>query len=39
MFALIRSAANDVREGRDRDAAPKIERARSFLAAGNFRER
>ena len=37
MVSLIRSAANDVREGRDADAAPKIARARSLIAAANAR--
>jgi hypothetical protein len=38
MVFLIRSAVNDVREGRDQDAAPKIAKARSFLAASNSRK-
>lgn len=38
MVFLIRSAATDVREGRDRDAAPKIAKARSLLAASNLRK-
>jgi hypothetical protein len=33
MVSLIRSAANDTRDGRDRDATAKIARARSLLAA------
>lgn len=37
MVTLIRSAATDVREGRDRDAAPKIATVRRVLAASNLR--
>ncbi len=36
MVSLIRSAANDAREGRDRDAAAKIAKARSLLAASDL---
>lgn len=36
MVSLIRSAANDTREGRDHDAAAKIAKARSLLAASNL---
>ena len=35
MVFLIRSAASDVRKGRDGDAAPKIARARVLLAASH----
>ena len=38
MMTLIRSAANDVREGRDQEAAPKIAKARVLLAASNSRK-
>jgi hypothetical protein len=38
MVTLIRSAVNDVREGRDQDAAPKIAKARILLAASNSRK-
>jgi hypothetical protein len=38
MVTLIRSAANDVREGRDQEAAPKIAKARALLAASNSRK-
>jgi hypothetical protein len=38
MISLIRSAANDTREGRDQEAATKIAKARSLLAAGNRRQ-
>jgi len=38
MASLIRSAANDTREGRDRDAAAEIAKARSLLAASNPRQ-
>jgi hypothetical protein len=37
MVSLIRSAVNDTRNGRDRDAAAKIAKARSLLAASNLR--
>jgi hypothetical protein len=35
MASLIRSATNDSRQGRDRDAATKIDTVQSLLAAGN----
>jgi hypothetical protein len=35
MVSLIRSAENDVREGREREAAMDIARARTLLAATN----
>ncbi len=38
MVTLIRSAVNDVREGREADAAPKIAKARNLLAASNLRK-
>ena len=38
MVSLIRSAVNDVREGRDQVAAPKIAKVRSLLAASNSRK-
>ena len=38
MVTLIRSAVNDVREGRDQEAAPKIAKARILLAATNSRK-
>jgi hypothetical protein len=38
MVALIRSAVNDVREGRDQGAAPKIAKARILLAASDSRK-
>jgi hypothetical protein len=37
MVSLIRSAVKDTREGRDRDAATQIAKARSLLAASNLR--
>jgi hypothetical protein len=37
MATLIRSGVNDVREGRDQEAAPKIAKARLLLAASNSR--
>ena len=38
MVSLIRSAVNDVREGRDQEAAPKIAKARILLAASDTRK-
>jgi hypothetical protein len=38
MVTLIRSAVNDVQEGRDQEAAPKIAKARVLLAASNSRK-
>jgi hypothetical protein len=38
MVTLIRSAVNDVREGRDQEVAPKIAKARILLAASNSRK-
>jgi hypothetical protein len=38
MVSLIRSAVNDTREGRDRNASAKIIQARSLLAASTRRE-
>jgi hypothetical protein len=38
MVSLIRSAASDVREGRDQEAAPKIAKARLLLASRNLRK-
>jgi hypothetical protein len=38
MVTLIRSAVNDVREGRDQEAAPKVAKARILLAASNARK-
>jgi hypothetical protein len=35
MVSLIRSAMNDTRDGRDRDAATEIAKARRLLAASN----
>jgi hypothetical protein len=37
MVLLIRTAVSDTRNGRDRDAAAKIAKARSLLAASNLR--
>jgi hypothetical protein len=36
MVSLIRTAAYDVRNGKDHDAATEIAKARSLLAASNF---
>jgi hypothetical protein len=38
MVSLIRSAVNDAREGRARDAETKVAKARSLLAASNLRQ-
>ena len=38
MITLIRSAVNDVRQGRDQAAAPKIAKVRILLAASNSRK-
>jgi hypothetical protein len=38
MVSLIRSAVKDSREGRDREAAPKIASARHLLAASKARQ-
>ena len=38
MVSLIRSGVTDIREGRDHDAATKIEKARSLLASSNPRK-
>lgn len=38
MVSLIRTAANDVRNGKDQDAATKIAEARRLLAASNLRK-
>jgi hypothetical protein len=38
MVSLIRSAVNDLREGRAQEAAPKIAKARNLLAASNSRK-
>lgn len=38
MVSLIRPAVNDIREGRNGDAATKIAKARSLLAASNPRK-
>jgi hypothetical protein len=38
MVSLIRSAVKDSREGRDREAAPKIGSARHLLAASKARQ-
>jgi hypothetical protein len=36
--SLIRTATNDVRNGKDHDAATEIAKARSLLAASNLRK-
>jgi hypothetical protein len=38
MVSLIRTATNDVRNGKDHDAATEIAKARSLLAASNLRK-
>ena len=38
MVSLIRTATNDVRNGKDHDAATEIAKARSLVAASNLRK-